>query len=293
MPRLGDTVGRFTLEHALGRGPLSEVFLGVERATGWKAAVKVFLLEPGSKPEDHPAWAQRMIREASLAAQFEHEHVIRVHEVGQHGPAPYLVRDFIEGTSLAGHAVDRSTGALQRKLVWLRDLARALADIHRAGLIHRDVKPSNVLIRRDGALRLLDFGVARRSVDREAGLVRGPRDRTPAGTERVRVRGTPSYMAPERFAHKPTSPATDQFGWGVLAYEVLAGQLPWVAPSSGPRTVPIIEAILTRAAPSVRTLAPEVPPAVDAIVARALAKDAAARFATMDDVWRALDEAGR
>ncbi len=295
MPKLGDVIGRFTLERELGRGPMSEVFLAVEQGTGWKVACKVFLLEPGSKSADHASWAQRMLREATAASRFRHEHVIRVHEVGEQQGAPYLVRDFIEGTALVEYVRDSSKGAIERKLGWLRDLARTLAEIHRAGLVHRDVKPSNVLIRRDGALRLLDFGVARRSVDREAGLVGPTTDRLPSGTERLRVLGTPAYMAPERFAHLATSPLADQFGWGVLAYELFAGYLPWGRPGDGKRLrpVPIIEAILTQAPPSVRTIAPKVPPALDAIVAKTMAKDAAGRYPSMDYVVRALDESMR
>ena len=302
MPKLGDVIGRFTLEHELGRGPMSEVFLGVERETGWKVAVKAFLLEPGSRPGDHAHWAQRMVREATAAARFQNEHVIRVHEVAEQHGMPYLVRDYIEGRSLVEHAHDRSRGSLERKLRWLRDLARTLAEIHRAGLVHRDVKPSNVLIRRDGALRLLDFGVARRSVDREAGLVGPTTDRQPSGTERLRVLGTPAYMAPERFSHQATSPAADQFGWGVLAYELLAGHLPWwggaggrPGPPTGKRLRPvqIIEAILTETPPPLRVFAPELSPALEAVVAKAMAKTPPERFPSMDYVVRAVDDALR
>jgi serine/threonine-protein kinase len=292
MLKPGATIGRFTLERELGRGPMSEVFLAIEKETGWKVACKVFLLEPGSKPTDHASWAQRMVREASAAAQFQHENVVRIHEVGAIGTMPYLVRDFIEGKSLAEYVGDRTAGSLERKLVWLRDLAFILAEIHRAGIVHRDVKPSNVLVRRDGALRLLDFGVARRSVDREAGLVGPTVDRLPSGTERLRVVGTPAYLAPERFAHQATSPLADQFGWGVLAYELLAGHLPW---GDGKRLRPIrmIDAILNHVPRPLRTFAPGLPPGVDDIVARAMAKATAGRFPTMDHVFRAMQGAVR
>ena len=263
MPKVGDVIGRFTLEQELGRGPISEVYLAVERATGWKAAFKVFLLEPGSKPEDHALWAQRMVREAGAAAQFLHENTVRVHEVNQLGGQPFLVRDFIEGRPLAEFINDRSPGALQGKLHWIRELARTLADIHRAGLVHRDVKPTNMLVRRDGALRILDFGVARRSVDRASGVIVPSAERA-AAPGKVRVLGTPAYMAPERFAQMGTSPSADQFGWGVLAYELLAGRLPWLDGKTDPkrlRPVKIIASILTQEPPSVRYLVPELTPA--------------------------------
>jgi serine/threonine-protein kinase len=298
MPKIGEIIGRFTLDHELGRGPMSEVYLGVEQESGWKVAVKVFLIEPGSRAGDHAHWAQRMMREATAAARFQNEHVIRVHEVAQHQGMPYLVRDFIEGRSLTEFTSDRSKGAIERKLAWLRDLARTLAEIHRAGLVHRDVKPSNVLIRRDGALRLLDFGVARRSVDREAGLLGPTSDKLPSGTERLRVLGTPAYMAPERFAHQATSPLADQFGWGVVAYELLTGQLPWGLSGragEGKRlsAIRMIEAILTETPPPVRAFVPKLAPGYDALVSRAMAKGPAERFPSMDYVLRAIDDAFR
>ncbi|HEY2512396.1 MAG TPA: serine/threonine-protein kinase [Polyangiaceae bacterium] len=291
MPKVGDVIGRFSLERVLGRGPMSEVFLAVEEGTGWKAAFKTFLLEPGSRTSDHAQWADRMQREARHAASFQHPNVVAIHEVGELGGAPYLVRDFIEGRPLAEYVTDCSPGSFERKRDWLLELARTLADIHRAGLVHRHVKPTNVLIRRDGALRVLDFGVARRSLDREAGLVTARPDRTPTPGA-VRVVGTPAYMAPERFAHKGTSQVADQFGWGVLAYELLAGRLPW---GDGKRLRPVktIESILTEDPPSARAFVPRLSVALDELLARTMAKEPRARFASMDEVVRAFEAAAR
>ena len=292
MPKVGDVIGRFSLERVLGRGPMSEVFLAVETGTGWKAAFKIFLLEPGSRTSDHARWAERMQREARQAAAFQHPNVVVIHEVGELANAPYLVRDFIEGYPLSDYVSDCSPGSFERKREWLLQLARTLADIHRAGLVHRHVKPTNVLIRRDGALRVLDFGVARRSLDREAGLVTARPERTPTPGG-VRVVGTPAYMAPERFAHKASSSKeADQFGWGVLAYELLAGRLPW-GDGKRLRAVKTIESILTEDPPSVRTFAPKLSVALDEILARAMAKEPRDRFATMDEVARAFEAAAR
>jgi serine/threonine-protein kinase len=290
MHKVGDVVGRFTLEQELGRGPMSEVFLAVEAGTGWKAAFKIFILEPGAKPGDNVSWAQRMVREATAAARFRHANVVQVHEVGDLGDAPYLVRDFIVGRSLAEYVGDSSQGVAEAKVYWVRELARTLADIHRAGLVHREVRPTNMLVRRDGELRVLDFGVARRSIDREAGLVARL-----SGPERIRVLGTPAYMAPERFANQGSSPATDQFGWGVLAYELFAGRLPWGHAGPGKRLKPatIIDAILTTTPDPVTRHAPGLSRALDAVLARTMARSPAERFPSMDYVLRDLDQALR
>jgi serine/threonine-protein kinase len=286
MPQAGDVFGRFVLQRELGRGPMSEVFLA-EDDSRWKVAVKFFLLEPGGSLDDRPKWSSRMVREARAAADFRHPNVVAIHEVGDVAGFPYLIRDFIEGSSLAEAAFDRDPALAAWRLHWVRELARTLADIHRTGLVHRDVKSSNVLVRRDGALRVLDFGVARRSVDRTAGLAAPISERIPS-IPRPRLIGTPAYTAPERFASQAASPASDQFGWGVVAHEVLTGQLPW-SDRDGP--VRTIEAILTQPPAPVRSLAPEVPPGVDHVVARALAKAPRDRFPGMDDVVRALDAA--
>jgi serine/threonine-protein kinase len=293
MANVGDTIGRFALERELGRGPLSEVFLAVDRYSGWKGAFKIFLLEPGSKPHDHDLFAQRMVREASAAAAFHHDSAVRIHEVGQLGPYPYLVRDYIEGRPLSDYVSDRSSGSLARKLHWIRELARTLADIHRAGLVHRDVKPTNVLIRRDGALRVLDFGVARRSVDRASGvLLAGGPNRSPPNAK-PRVLGTPAYMAPERFGQLGTSPLGDQFGWAVLAYELLAGRLPWGDGKRALRPIRIVTAILTQQPDDLRQVVPEAPHLLGGVFLRAMAKDPKDRFPTMDYVMRSFDEAVR
>jgi serine/threonine-protein kinase len=292
VPNVGDVIGRFQLAQELGRGPMSEVFLAYENETQWKAAIKIFILEPGAKPGDDALWAQRMVREATAAATFVHENVVRVHEVGQLAGVPFLVRDYIEGVPLNAYVGDRAPTTYGPRIHILREIARTLADIHRGGLVHRDVKPSNVLIRRDGAVRLLDFGVARRSIDREAGFTIPKSERAPvpsgvpASSERPPVLGTPAYMAPERFAQQGTSPVTDQFGWGVLAYELLAGRSPWGEGKRNLKPARVVKAILTESPPLLRHLAPEVAPKTEAVIARAMAKAPGARFPSMDYLVR-------
>ena len=199
MPKLGDVIGRFTLERELGRGPMSEVFLALEAETRWKVAFKFFLLEPGSKPADRALWAQRMLREARAAAEFHHEHTVRVHEVGEREGAPYLVRDFIEGRSLAEYVGDRSPGALGRKpRVASRPWPGRSPTFIARGLVHRDVKPATSSSAATGRSASSTSGVARRSIDRAAGIAL-PR------TDRVRTTGAPG-QGPQRGLRPATAP---------------------------------------------------------------------------------------
>ena len=286
--RVGDTVGRFRLERALGQGPTSEVFLAIEPTLCWKVAVKVFVPEPVSFAYDHARWSQRMVREATTASSFRHPNAVVVHEVGQWQGSPYLARDFIEGKALAEYVADLSPAARGWKLHWLLELAEVLAAIHASGLVHRNVKPSGAVIRRDGQLKLLDFGIARRSVDRAAGIaipsmMPGPAESSgqyrPLPAHSVGADG--AYMSPEQLGHLRVDPRTDQFGWAVTAFELLSGRLPW-GPGLAP--VPLIEAVLTAPAPRLSTRTAGIAPALDDLVARCLAKDPSERWPTMDAV---------
>src|SRR5262249_2215299 len=172
----------------------------------------------------------------------------------------------------------------------LADVARALAGAHKRGLVHRDIKPENVMVRNDGVVKVLDFGIARRTaghVDPHAST------ETPAlptlTVEGVKL-GTPVYMAPEQIRGDALDGRADQFSWGVLAYELLAGRLPWRGAGDA---MAVMASVLTDTADLAPLDQAKVPPAVQAVVKRALAKRPEDRFASMDDLLRALDAAAK
>ncbi len=196
--------------------------------------------------------------------------------------------ELVEGHTLRG-AVSGSMPVTTR-VTQLADVARALAGAHRRGLVHRDIKPENVMVRDDGVIKVLDFGIARRTtgdVDPHA------RTQTPAlptlTLEGVKL-GTPVYMAPEQIRGDALDGRADQFSWGVLAYELLAGRLPWRGASDA---MAVMASVLTDPVDAAPLEKAGVAPAVQQIVLRALHKRPEDRFASMDDVLRALEAAAR
>jgi serine/threonine-protein kinase len=181
--------------------------------------------------------------------------------------------------------------------MWLADVARALAGAHAVGLVHRDVKPENVMIRDDGVVKVLDFGIARRTrlaLDTGHDALRhlSPLSVPPSSadmptlTRRGAIVGTPAYMAPEQIRGEQVDGRADQFSWGVLAYEVITGQSPW---PQGKDAVAQIACILSSAPTTMLTAEPELDPLIEQIVFRALAKAPGDRFATMDALVAALE----
>jgi serine/threonine-protein kinase len=285
----GAMVGRYTLEEELARGPFGRVYRAVDAEQGFRVALKIFAMEPGASEADRSAWAARILGEARAAAQVRLEHAVAVHEVGLTAAGhPYLVRDYIVGDSLAVHARDSRPETLPAKSRWLRDYARLLAQLHDAGVLHRSVSPDNAVVRRDGALRVLGFGIAHRSVDRAAGVSPPSSrflDRAPPSSPFARMAG---YLAPEQLGHRPVGPSADQFAWGVMAYEVLSGEPPW---GHHDKAVRLVEAVLTREPPPLAAYRPWVPPAFDALLRRCLAKSEDQRFPSMHEVAAAVEGA--
>ncbi len=211
-----------------------------------------------------------------------------IFDVGETDGTPYIVMELVDGQTLRG-AVGQATVAQELKLGWLIDVARALAAAHRKGLVHRDVKPENVMVRSDGVVKVLDFGIARRAagdVDPTAATSQALPTLTAEGSRL----GTPLYMAPEQIRGDALDGRTDQFAWGTLAYELLSGRLPW---RGGTDALAVAASILTEDPSEAPLVAAGVPFRVKAVILRALSKRQADRFASMDEVVRALEAAAR
>ena len=274
MLRPGDAFGRYVIEGLLGQGGMGEVYRAFDPRLDRRVAIKVL-------HASHPTGAARLVREARAAAALDHPNAVAVFDVGEEAGMPYLAMELVEGRSLRGYVGDR-TVPLERRVRWLVEIARALAAAHARGLVHRDVKPENVMVRDDGAVKVLDFGIARRE----------PLDGSTVDTITAAgvIVGTPMYMAPEQMRGDEVDARTDQFSWGVLAYEVLAGARPW---DTGDDAVRLVAAVLGSEPRDLLVTAPDVPAAVASAVMRALEKTPARRFESMSELLAALGDGER
>ena len=286
MLKSGDKVAHYTVEKLLGSGGMGEVYLAVDERLHRKVALKIMARVEGVAESKESA--ARLLREARAAASLTHPNVVSVFDVGESEGRVYLAMEYVVGKTLRDLQNERD-GLWQRRLRWLVDAARALGAAHRSGLVHRDIKPENVMVRDDGLVKVLDFGIARRTgasgVDPTAKTEVAPVD-IGTLTGKGLVVGTPMYMAPEQLKGGAPDPRTDQFAWGVMAFEVLAGERPWPTKSD---LLAAVATILTEAPESLRKRAPEIPPAVEAAIARTLSRDPEQRFEDMDEVADVLE----
>jgi eukaryotic-like serine/threonine-protein kinase len=265
--QVGERVDRYRIEALLGRGGMGTVYEAFDERLERRVALKVIPAGTAGSAE------HRFLREARAAAALDHPNVVIVHDTGRAGPWLYVAMELARGPTL-GEAARRPGVERPRLVRWLLETARALAAAHARGLVHRDVKPDNVVIA-GGSAKVLDFGVARR--------LTGPDPRLTAEGAAI---GTPAYMAPEQVRGEAVDARSDQFAWGVTAFEVLAGQLPWRSPTN---PLVIAAAILHQPVPPLTEVVPDLPPELAAVVARALARDPGDRFASMDDIAAALE----
>ncbi len=285
MLKPGDTFERYTIEAPLGQGGMGCVYRAHDSRLGRRVALKVISDGPRDGKADSDANA-RLLREARAAAALDHPNAVSIFDVGEFEGTPFIVMELVSGRTLRGAVGDASVPAATR-VAELVDVARALAVAHKRGLVHRDIKPENVMVREDGVVKVLDFGIARRqsgSIDPHG------HTETPAlptlTIEGVKL-GTPFYMAPEQIRGDALDGRTDQFAWGVVAYELLAGRLPW----RGADAMAVMASVLTDRVDRAPLDEAGVPRAVQDVVLRALEKRPDDRFPSMDDVALALDAA--
>jgi predicted Ser/Thr protein kinase len=268
-PQPGDLIAdRFELEELVGTGGMSTVFRARDAQLGRRVAIKIL----HERYADDPEYLERFRREARAVARLSHPNIVTVIDRGDDGGRQYIVFEHVEGENLK-ELVQR-TGRLpvRRALELVLPVAQGLAFAHEQGLVHRDVKPQNVLLSREGEVKVTDFGIAR-SLHVEHGV-------TQTGT----VLGTGEYLAPEQASGDPVSPATDVYSLGVVLWELLAGEVPF----AGENFVAVALRHINEPLPSLREQRPDVSPRLAAAVERALAKDPAQRFPSMAALAREL-----
>ena len=260
---VGKTIaGRYELEEVVGHGGMSSVYRAHDSLLERYVALKI-LHEQYNEDDD---FVERFKREARSVAQLQHPSIVTVIDRGEEEGRQYIVFEYIDGENLKEFVVRKGRLEVREALEIAVDIARALAFAHEHGLIHRDVKPQNVLLNGDGRAKVTDFGIAR-SLDVERGV-------TQTGT----VLGTSNYIAPEQASGQPVDVHTDVYSLGVVLYELLTGDVPF----PGESFVAVAMKHVQEPPPNVLDVRGDVPLRVAAAIDRALEKDPAQRFPTMD-----------
>jgi serine/threonine-protein kinase len=255
--------GRYEALELIGCGTTSRVEKARDNVIGRTVALKTFIDCFAQDQE------QQFLQEARLVGQISHPAVVQLFDVGiDEDGTPFLVMEYIAGKTLE-HYFASSTLTVQRACAWMVDLAGALGAAHRAGMIHGDVKPGNILITPEKKVKLGDFGIARLATQ---------------ASHAGRVLGTPAYLAPEQIQSETQDQRSDQFSLGIVFYQMLTGVPPFDGSSLGTVCSQIVN--FEPARPS--RLNPAVPPALDDIVARCLAKNPQERFESCEEFARAL-----
>ena len=258
--------GRYELHRRLARGGMADVFLARDQLLDRPVAVKVLFPEFATDPN----FVERFRREAQSAANLNHPNIVSVYDWGQEQGTYFIVMEYVDGRSLAD--ILRTEGPLhpQRAAEVASDIAAALGFAHRNGVVHRDVKPGNVLISPQGQVKVADFGIARAlGADPESNL-------TQAGS----VMGTATYFAPEQAQGLPLDPRSDLYSLGVVLYEMVTGRPPF----SGESPVAIAYKHVQEQPPPPRHVNTNVPPAMEAIILKLLSKNPAARYPSAEDL---------
>ena len=267
----GKTLGKYRLVEKLGQGGMAQVYKAYQADLDRYVAIKV--LHPHLTSDEN--FAARFRREARAIAALQHPHIVRVYDFDTAEGLAFLVMEYLEGTSLKARLHDLDCRDERMELEEAERIVGTLADAldhaHRQGVVHRDVKPSNIFITTDGRPVLTDFGIAR-MVD--ATVV----------TESGGTLGTPAYMSPEQGRGEPGDARSDIYALGILLYQLCTGRVPFDADTP----YAVILKHITAPLPSPRSIRPELPEAVERVILKALAKDPDDRYQTAGEMSRAL-----
>jgi serine/threonine protein kinase len=265
----GQTLARYTVEERIGLGGLGEVYRAFDTRLQRRVALKII------RRDRTPDWeraAARFLREARIAASLGHPNTIAIYDLGEADGSLFLVMELVRGTPLRAFIGDKRI-PIELRVEWLTGIARGIIAAHAAGIIHRDIKPGNIMITTDGIPKILDFGLAKVGLGDDGGV---------RPTEVGQLLGTPRYMAPElRDGHEAADARSDQYSFGVLAYELLAMVHP---------TMRRVDRTTLLPPPSLRELLPNLDAAVTKAVDRMMSDAPESRFASMNEAISALDQ---
>ncbi|GBD18962.1 Serine/threonine-protein kinase PrkC [bacterium HR27] len=259
--------GRYRLDEPIGEGGMAVVYRGYDLVLDRPVAIKVLR---GQFAAD-ASFLRRFEREAQAAARLSHPNIVSVYDVGRDDGTRYIVMEYVPGKTLKQLILEHAPFSLDEAMHIVRQVAAALDYAHQHGLVHRDIKPQNILVDERGFVKVTDFGIAKGLTDVSL-------------TEAGFGMGTVHYVSPEQARGEPATPASDIYALGVVLYEMLTGRLPFDADNP----IGLAMQHVHEAPPPPRQFNPNIPPAVEAIILRALAKDPRQRFPTAGALAQAL-----
>jgi len=273
MPTLtpGTRLGRYEIRARLGAGGMADVYLAEDLQLGRRVALKVLLDEDRADEQAR----RRLEREARAAATLDHPHICAVYEVGEAEGVAFIAMQYVEGQTLAAR-IAKGALDLPETLAIAIQVADALAEAHEHGILHRDIKPANIMLTPKGQAKVMDFGLAKLGRANGAGQAVTVSGLTQPGA----IMGTVPYMSPEQLRAGELDQRSDLFSAGIVLYEMLCGRRPFAESSSAATA----SAILTREPPPMARFAPDTPPELERIVAKALRKNPEDRYQTAKDL---------
>ena len=262
---------RYRLERKLGSGGMADVWLAEDTELGRRVAVKIL----HERYANDAQFVERFRREATHAAALSHPSVVSIYDRGERNGSNYIVMEYVEGRTLKELIVTRGACPVPVAISYTRQILAALRYAHRNGIIHRDIKPHNVIVDREGRVKVADFGIARA----------GTSQMTEAGS----IIGTAQYLSPEQARGAPVDESSDLYSTGIVLYELLTGQVPF----NGETPVEIAMKHLSQTPEPPSTLRHEIPRDVDLVVLRALAKEPVDRYRSAAEMDRDLELVAR
>ncbi len=282
---IGKQLGAYQIQTKLGEGGMARVYKAYHARLRRDVAIKVILPQAADKP----GFKERFEQEAQVVARLEHHNIVAVYDFGESGNLTYLVMQYVGGGTLRDQLRGQQPLELRRAVAYAQQMARALHHAHQRGIVHRDVKPQNMLVSSSdpGELLLSDFGIAKLFDTQETTLpmIGNSSSAGPMLTNVGQMIGTPDYMAPEQINRQPVDARTDVYALGVVLFQMLSGRVPFLASSE----IGLLYQHVHTPAPDVRELNPQVPQLLAQITAKALAKAPQARFQTAEEMARALE----